>query len=265
MDEKIRQDIFKRAKQWIHEAGKHIRDVIDEPLYIDTKSNPNDLVTDMDRNTEKYFLEKIQQTYPDHRVLGEEGYGDDIQSLEGTVWIIDPIDGTMNFVHQKRNFAISIGIFHEGIGEIGLIYNVMEDQLYTAIRGQGAFKNEKKLPQLANKVLGESILVINSVWACPNKKINHEGVQTLIKRVRGTRSYGSAALEFAFIAEGIVDGYLTLQLSPWDFAAGIVLIEEVGGIITQANGEKLNLLSNNTVLCSNREINDLIKDNIELL
>ncbi|MDL4841311.1 inositol monophosphatase family protein [Aquibacillus rhizosphaerae] len=267
MDEKKRRSIFNHAKEWIYEAGQHIRDVIDEPLYIDTKSNPNDLVTQMDRNTEKYFLEKIKHTYPDHRLLSEEGFGDDVQSLDGTIWIVDPIDGTMNFVHQKRNFAISIGIYHEGLGEIGLIYNVMEDVLYTAMKGEGAYKNDKKLPQLNEKLtLDESIIVVNSIWACENRKINNKKIQALIQSVRGTRSYGSAALEFAFIAEGIVDGYLTMQLSPWDLAAGVILVNEVGGVTTQANGESINLLTNTTVFSSNAVINERIKkDFIELM
>ncbi|WP_186577599.1 inositol monophosphatase family protein [Aquibacillus kalidii] len=266
MKEITRHDIYTKAKEWILAAGQHIREVIDEPLYIDTKSNPNDLVTHMDRNTEKYFVKKIKETYPEHLLLSEEGFGDDLDSLEGTVWIIDPIDGTMNFVHQKRNFAISIGIYHEGVGEIGLIYNVMEDVLYSAQRGQGVYKNDKKLPHLDNKLeLKESIFAINSVWACENKKVNEKLIQQLIRDCRGTRSYGSAALEFAFLSEGIIDGYLTMKLAPWDYAAGIILYREVGGEVAQANGEELDLISNSTVFASNKQIfENVINDYVEL-
>ncbi|WP_226034585.1 inositol monophosphatase family protein [Aquibacillus saliphilus] len=261
MDNQTRKLLFEKAKEWILEAGNHIRDVIDEPLYIDTKSNPNDLVTQMDRNTEKYFAKKIKGEYPNHLILSEEGFGDEVDNLKGTIWIIDPIDGTMNFVHQKRNFAISIGIYQDGVGEIGLIYNVMEDVLYTAQKGQGAFKNNKQLLPLDKKLpLEESILVINSIWACENPVVNEKKIQELIKKVRGTRSIGSAALEFAYIAEGIVDGYLTMKLAPWDIAAGAILVNEVGGLTTNSNGETLDLLVNNTILSANKQIHNKISN-----
>src|SRR5699024_7991537 len=139
----------------------------------------------------------------------EEGYGDELHTLDGIVWIVDPIDGTMNFVEQKRNFAISIGIYEDGIGEIGFIYNVVDDILYSAKRGEGAFKNEHKLPMLQNDLkLEESLLSLTHYWLCDNSIVNKENMMDLVQKVRGTRSYGSAALEFAFVAEGVLDGYL---------------------------------------------------------
>ncbi|MBM7572235.1 inositol monophosphatase family protein [Aquibacillus albus] len=266
MNEQERKRVYEQAKDWILDAGAHIRNVIDEPLYIDTKSNPNDLVTQMDRDTERFFADKINQHYPEHHLFSEEGFGEELDSLQGTVWIVDPIDGTMNFVHQKKHFAISIGIYFDGVGEIGLIYNVMEDELYHAIRGKGAYKNDKKLPQLEPELsLEKSILILNGFWACENNRINERKVQALIKKVRGTRSYGSAALEFAYVAEGIADAYLTMKLAPWDYAAGVILVEEVGGITTQANGKTLDLLSNSTILSCNQTIQEqLVNDYIEL-
>src|SRR5699024_2116110 len=128
----MQNDLFYRAKEWILEAGQIIKEKINEPLNVDTKSDPNDLVTKMDKNIEKFFVKNIKREFPNHLLFSEEGYGDEISSLDGIVWIIDPIDGTMNFVHQKRNFAISIGIYQDGIGQIGLIYDVMADDLYSA-------------------------------------------------------------------------------------------------------------------------------------
>src|SRR5699024_5348204 len=140
-----REEVYQQAKEWVEQAGKLIRMKIDEPREIDTKSNPNDLVTEMDRKVEQFFAEKIRRKYQSDRILSEECFGDEIEDLTGTVWIIDPIDGTMNFVHQKRNFAISLAIFHEGIGEIGFVYDVMADVLYHAKKGEGAFKNDQRL------------------------------------------------------------------------------------------------------------------------
>lgn len=262
MDKQLRNEVFEQAKAWVIEAGQRIRENIDAPRQIETKSNPNDLVTEMDQQTEQFFAEKIRSHYPEHYLLGEEGFGDDLSALDGTVWIVDPIDGTMNFVHQKRNFAISVGVYVDGVGEIGLIYNVMEEVLYTAKKGEGAYKNDQQLPELDHeRPLHQSILALNTTWMLPeNPHIEHKGVQELVKKLRSTRSYGSAALEFAFVAEGVLDGYLTMTLMPWDFAAGAILVKEVGGTVTQADKNPLDLLNKSTILVSRSVIHDEIID-----
>ncbi|MDC3412785.1 inositol monophosphatase family protein [Aquibacillus sp. 3ASR75-11] len=265
MDETNRQQLYDHAKKWVLEAGYHIKDRIDDPLSIDTKENPNDLVTEMDRHTEKVIAEKIATTYPDHKLLSEEGFGHDISDLAGVVWIVDPIDGTMNFVHQKRNFAISVGIFIDGVGEIGLIYNVMEDTLYNVQRGKGAFKNGEKLPNLEDRKLEEAIIGLNNFWTSENRKVDEKKMQKLVRKVRGTRSYGSAALEFAFVAEGIVDAYLTMNLAPWDIAAGVILVNEVGGITTTADGKELDMLNKSTVLTCNPSLyHQIVNEYVDL-
>lgn len=255
MNTDVRNAIYNQAKEWVLDAGKNIRAKINDPLVIDTKSNPNDLVTTMDKETEAYFVEKINQNYPEHHIIGEEGYGDVLTSLEGTVWIIDPIDGTMNFVHQKRNFAISVGIYHDGIGEIGLIYDVMDDILYHAKRTEGAYKNEKKLAPLKQNVkFEEAIIGLNHFWLCENRLVDEKVMQQFVRKIRGSRTYGSAALEFAYVAEGIVNGYLTMSLAPWDIAAGIVIVNEVGGVTTDIDGARLNMLEKNSVLTCNPDL-----------
>ncbi|HLQ73993.1 MAG TPA: inositol monophosphatase family protein [Bacillota bacterium] len=265
MKESLRDDIYETAKRWIYEAGAYIKENLDAPMTIDTKSNPNDLVTEMDKAIERFFVNKIKDKYSEHFIFGEEGYGDEIISLEGTVWIIDPIDGTMNFVHQKRNFAISIGIYHEGIGEIGLIYDVMRDDLYDAIRGEGAFKNGVQLPMLDESVtLNESIIAMNHRWLCENSFINEKVMQQLVKDIRGNRTYGSAALEFAYVAEGVIDGYIAMRLAPWDIAAGMIIVNEVGGRTANNVGEAVNLLTRNMIVtCNPSLLNKLINDYIK--
>lgn len=261
MEESYRNELYNTAKDWVLGAGKYIREQIDEPLEVETKSSAKDLVTQMDKNTESFFAERIRSKYSDHKILSEEGFGDVLETLEGIVWIIDPIDGTMNFVNQKQNFAISIGIYQDGIGEIGLIYNVMDDVLYSSKRSEGAYKNEKRLPMIDKAAdLGQSILILNAFWACENKVIEEKPIQALIKEVRGTRSYGSAALELAYLTEGIVDSYFTMKLAPWDLAAGLVMLNEVGGTATQADGREINMLKNNSLLASKPSIHkEIIK------
>jgi myo-inositol-1(or 4)-monophosphatase len=248
--------IDKNAKDWILEAGKRIRDSFSTKLMIKTKSSPDDLVTNMDHDIEKFFIEKITSTFTNHRILGEEGFGDEVTTLSGVVWIIDPIDGTMNFVHQQKNFAISVGIYEDGVGKIGLIYDVVSNELYHAKKGQGAFFNDVRLPNLNPVRLEEAIIGINATWVTENKRINPSKLSPLVKRVRGTRSYGSAAIEMAYVASGRIDAYMTMRLSPWDFAAGLILIEEVGGIVSTIEGRPLNLLKQNSVFASNTSFHD---------
>ncbi|WP_017186023.1 inositol monophosphatase family protein [Alkalibacillus haloalkaliphilus] len=258
------EEIKTNAIQWIKEAGVFIKSHMKKPYEVDTKQDRKDLVTEVDQKTEQFFIDKIFSQYPDHQVLGEEGMGDKVQSLNGVVWIIDPIDGTMNFVHQERFFAISVGIYFDGIGEIGLIYDVMDDVLYEGIRGEGAYKNGKRLNSIdPEKHLEDALIGLNNSWAIPNRKLNEEKIHDLIRKVKGTRSYGSAALEFAFIAEGIIDAYITMRLAPWDIAAGMIIVNEVGGITTRVDGTDVNMLTGNTVICANKAIHDELLDFIE--
>ncbi|MGM0873507.1 MAG: inositol monophosphatase family protein [Bacillota bacterium] len=248
------KDIDQKAKQWVREAGEKIRNSFESTLSIQYKSNPNDLVTNMDKEIEQFLIGKIQETYPEHRILGEEGYGDEVTSLDGVLWIIDPIDGTMNFVHQQRNFAISVGIYGDGIGYIGLIYDVVQNELYHAFKGEGAFMNDQHLPKLDKVNIEEAVIGINPVWVTENKRIDHNIIAPIVKKVRGARSYGSAALECAYVASGRLDAYLTMRLAPWDFAAGLILIEEVGGAASTLNGEKLDMLTKNSFFVGEKNL-----------
>ncbi len=240
-------EIRDQAVTWAHAAGDVIRESFEKELTIETKSNADDLVTNMDREVEEYLINKIKETYPEHQILGEEGVGEQVTSLEGTVWIIDPIDGTMNFVHQQTNFAISIGVYHEGVGMVGVIYNVIYNEMFHAVKGKGAFLNDVKLPELEGVPIEKSIIAINATWITRNKRIDPARLVPVVDRCRGTRSYGSAAIELAFVASGRLDAYITMRLSPWDFAAGKVLIEEVGGRVTNLDGDPLDMLGRNSI------------------
>lgn len=265
MDTILRKEILNDAKEWIYEAGDLIRSEMKHPYVINTKKNRKDLVTEIDEKTEQFLYTKINNKYPDHLVLGEEGKGNQIESLNGIIWFVDPIDGTMNFVNQQRFFAISIGIYHNGVGEIGLIYDVVGDILYEGIRGEGAYKNGQKLQPLSKeKTLKDSLIGINSFWSTPNRRVDEKNIHKLIKEVKGTRSYGSAALEFAFVSEGIMDAYITMRLQPWDIAAGMVLLNEVGGITSRADGKEVNLLTGNSIVCCNPAIHSSLLSFIKL-
>lgn len=255
MDTITRETLFNQIRYWILEAGKNIREKIYHPLEINYKSNPKDLVTEMDREVEFFFASKIKQYYPDHLLLSEEGYGDDFSTSKGTIWILDPIDGTMNFVHQKQNFAISLAVYDEGIGEIGFIYDVMNDNLYSALKDGGAYKNNRKLPPLdPNKKLNEAVISLNHRWLIENRYVDEKIMQQLVRKVRGTRTYGSAAIEFGYVAEGAIDAYITMRLEPWDIAAGRIIVAEVGGLTTNIFGEPVNMLEGSSIITCNPNI-----------
>ncbi|WP_026690078.1 inositol monophosphatase family protein [Alteribacter aurantiacus] len=251
------ETIYKIAQQWTKEAGEQIRTMMGDTYEIHTKANQHDLVTDVDRHTELFFKEKINEHFPDHRIMGEEGLGDEVKDLDGTVWIIDPIDGTVNFVHQQCYFAISIGIFHEGVGFIGIVYDVMADEMFMALKGHGAFLNNEELPKLPNVSMNESLLSFNAGWVLKDRRL-----ENLVKESRGIRSYGAASLELAYVACGRIEAYISFNLAPWDMAGGYVLLNEVGGVMTNYEGNELSFLDKDTLLAANPSIYDDITKRI---
>lgn len=248
------------AKKILLEAGKRIRAAFSYDIEIETKSNANDLVTNIDRETEVFFIEQIKGFDPTHRILGEEGMGEKVNSLEGVVWIIDPIDGTMNFVKQHRHFMISIGVFVDGIGILGYIYDVMREDLFYAIAGEGAWYNDSPLRKLQPLNINEAVIGINANWVTPNNKINHEKIIDLVRTVRGTRSYGSAAMEIAFVVSGKLDAYISMRLAPWDIGGGTIIAKEVGAIATNFKGNAFDFLKTDTFLIANPCIHQQILD-----
>ncbi|UOE92989.1 inositol monophosphatase [Alkalihalobacillus sp. LMS39] len=256
-------ELEQQAIQWVKEAGIQLKDSLEKTIKVEWKSNPDDLVTEMDRNIEQFFVQKIKDKYPEHAILGEEGTSEGIQE-EGTVWIIDPIDGTTNFVHQQYNFAISIGVYHNGIGQVGLIYNVMTDELFHAVLGTGAFLNGVQLNRLTPVNIEESIVSLNARWLVEGDKTIQNHLSTLTKKVRGVRSYGSAAIEIAYVASGRLDGYISLKLSPWDFAGGFVILQEVGGVHSTIRGQAIHYLQTDSVFVGRPGLHQAILDNIFL-
>lgn len=247
------------VKAWLQEAGRDIIASFRTVLHVQSKEDANDLVTNIDKQTDHFFANKIKDYFPDHRILSEEGFGHELTELDGVVWIIDPIDGTTNFVHQKRNFMISIGIYENGKARLGYIYDVVHDELYYARAGQGAYWDHLKLPSLEETSVDKAIIGINSTWLTSNRLLDPEKTLIpLVNAVRGTRSYGSAALEFSYVATGRLDAYITMRLAPWDFAGGKIILEEIGGKVTNLKGEPLDMLKINPVVVAKPGLHEKI-------
>ncbi|MBQ0139228.1 MAG: inositol monophosphatase family protein [Kurthia sp.] len=259
--------IHKYVLEIIQEAASRIRQSFSQTMEIETKSGANDLVTNIDKEIEQFIVEKIRAFDATHRILGEEGMSHEgFTELSGIVWIVDPIDGTMNFIRQQRNFTISIGIYEDGIGKFGYIYDVVREELYYAIAGKGAFLNDKPLAKLQPIPLNEAIVGVNASWIAKNKRVNSEKIGELVRTVRGTRSYGCATIEMMFVVTGRMEAYVSMRLSPWDIAAGAVIAKEVGAEFSTLRGQPINLLKQDTFIIANPSVHkEILEDYIEIL
>ncbi|MBC2109656.1 inositol monophosphatase family protein [Listeria innocua] len=245
------------ARLWIMEAAAKIKQSFKETLDIDIKSGRNDLVTNMDKETEAFFVKQIKDHFPNHRLFGEEGMSDDVTDLNGIVWILDPIDGTLNFVEQQRDFAISLAIYQDGVGHLAYIYDVARDELYFAEKGKGATVNGKQIPKIDKDLDLQDALLIANLSVTRKFPTMWEAV----KASRGLRLHGAASLEYMDVATGRAGAYLSANLAPWDIAAGKIIVEELGGIVTRIDGSKINMLEKGSSIVAAPKIHQTLLDN----
>ncbi|EAC5197819.1 inositol monophosphatase family protein [Listeria monocytogenes] len=245
------------ARLWIMEAAAKIKQSFKETLDIDVKSGRNDLVTNMDKETEAFFVKQIKEHFPDHRLFGEEGMAADVTDLDGIVWILDPIDGTLNFVEQQRDFAISLAVYENGVGRLAYIYDVTRDELYFGEKGKGATVNGRTIPKLDPTVDLEDALLIANLSVTRKFPTMWEAV----KASRGLRLHGAASLEYMDVATSRAGAYLSANLAPWDIAAGKIIVEELGGKVTRINGEKMNMLEKGSSIVAAPKIHQTLLDN----
>jgi myo-inositol-1(or 4)-monophosphatase len=223
-----------------------------EHLQVSLKG-PADFVTAADRRAEETLRAELAAARPGYSFLGEEG-----GRYEGTdkthCWIVDPLDGTLNFLHGIPHFAISIALEREGAIVAGIVYNPVSDELFTAERGKGAFLNDRRLRVAGRKRLAES--VVACALPHPSRgdvalaRSEHAAVQ---ERAAGLRRFGAAALDLAWVAAGRIDAYWERGLSPWDMAAGIALVREAGGFVTDLEGRDITLAAEG-ILAANEAI-----------
>ncbi|EFR31500.1 inositol monophosphatase family protein [Eremococcus coleocola] len=238
------------VQTWIAQVGNMLRTALQGELEIEEKSGRADLVTQMDKAVEAYLIDQIHHYFPNDQILGEEGHGHNLTSTQGVLWIIDPIDGTLNFVKQANNFGTMIGIFEDGQAQAGYIYDVMKDDLYYGINGEGVFLNDQPLVPTLDTFLADSLLNINQyhlVGSDPQ-------IQALVNGALGVRGYGSAALEIISILRGEASIYYASRLQPWDFAAGLAIFKELGLKVTDRQGQALDLLEASTVVFASPQV-----------
>jgi myo-inositol-1(or 4)-monophosphatase len=230
--------ILELAERLAREAGRIQREHYEGEFEIYTKSAVIDLVTDVDRACERLIVEAIQTERPGDAILAEEGGGTDDPDAEWR-WVIDPLDGTTNYAHGYPRFCVSIGIEHRGIATVGVVYDPLLDELFSAVRGRGATLNGRPLQVSSETRLNRAMLATGfayDVHRSADDNLNH--FAAFAKTAQAIRRDGSAALNLCYIAAGRFDGFWELKLHPWDVAAGILIVEEAGGRTSDFSGHQ---------------------------
>lgn len=242
------------ASQAAREAGRLLAQHVGKPAAVATKRGINDLVTNIDRASERLIHRILHRAYPDFGFLGEERGGR--RSASPYQWIVDPLDGTTNFVHGVPCFGVSIGLAHEGTRIVGVICDPIRRQLFVGTRGHGAVLNGKRLHVSRHRTLATSLLATGfSANFRRHPQPYTRWFHTLESRTQAVRRMGSTALCLAYVAAGWLDGFYERDLWPWDMAAGLLLVEEAGGRVTDFDGSPV-VLSDGRVAASNGWIHE---------
>lgn len=253
---RMNKDYLDVAIETAREAGKILREEYDRPPEIRYKGEV-DLVTQADRRSEEAIVARLSKYFPDHAIAAEEGSGH--ESGSAFRWHVDPLDGTTNFAHGYPCFCVSIALAQGGNLLAGVVYNPIYEELYAAARGEGATLNGRKIDVSKVSTLATSLLCtgfpVHKRLANPN--IHYYWDFTL--RSHGVRRDGSAALDLACVAAGRFDGFWEFNLNKWDTAAGVLLVEEAGGRVSDFHGRAYEL-GGSVVLATNGLIHEEMRE-----
>ena len=227
-----------------------------------SKKGPADFVSRADKRAEEIVLAELSRARPDFGFLGEEGTN--VAAKDGLhTFIVDPLDGTTNFLHGLPEFAVSIGLRRDRDIIAGVIYNPVTDELYVAERGRGAFLNDRRLRVAGRQDLSAALIATGMPFLGHGNQVRFlSEIQPLMSRIAGLRRNGSAALELAWVAAGRLDGFWEHDLNAWDMAAGIVLVREAGGFVTDTRGGD-EMLSSGTIVAGNEFMQKALLQNIK--
>lgn len=242
----IATDVVRRASKIILRAVDHI-----DSISISEKSR-NDYVTEIDKATEQEIISSLRKVYPDHRIIAEESGV--LEGNEENTWIIDPLDGTSNFIHGFPHFAISLAFQSKAKIEHGVVYDPLRNELFSATRGEGARLNDKKIRVSSRKKLEDALIGTGFPFRQPQHFKTYLSIfETLFPQTADMRRAGSAALDLAYVAAGRLDGFFEIGLKPWDIAAGVLLIKEAGGLISDLDGKE-NYMNSGNIVSGNPKI-----------
>ncbi len=241
------------------QAGKFLKYSLGKVKTVETKEGEvRNLVSDIDKASEQKIIEIIRRRFPSHGILAEEGGG--ISGDSEYIWVIDPLDGTTNYLHGVPIYCVTIGIEKKGEIIAGAVYDPNHDELFTAEKGSGAFVNGKRLKVSETNSLISSLLVTGfpyDIATRPGNAVNH--FVDLLMEAQGVRRLGSAALDLAYVAAGRLDGFWEVSLHPWDMAAGVLLVTEAGGNATNYAGKAVDIYGR-TLVATNGRIHTAMLD-----
>lgn len=251
-------------------AGEWIVSKMGSFSELETKYSSHDLVTEVDKGAESLIRNLIQTYYPEHAFLGEEGVEPgpqaSAQALHSVkdaeyLWIVDPIDGTTNYVHSFPFFSVSIALAHRGEVIMGVIYDPCRDEMFVGEKGKGAYVKTRRMQVASERRLCDSLLATgfpaDREGALPR---NMRGLQAMVPKVRNIRSSGSAALHLAYVAAGRLNGFWEIGLNAWDIAAGALLVQEAGGRVTDTTGDPFTLTVRNVVASNGHIHEELVQE-----
>lgn len=225
------------------DAGALLRQRLNQPRDVAFKGVV-DLVTDADRASEQLIADRLRHSFPQHRIVAEEGARGTVAAEAAPssfTWLIDPLDGTTNYAHRYPHFAVSIALAREGTVQLGVVYDPMRDELFVARRGHGATLNGAPLHVSATAELIHALLATGFPYDLTQRAEAVAIWDAFVNRVQGTRRDGSAALDLCYVAAGRLDGFWERPLNAWDMAAGALLVEEVGGRVSAYGGRPFDL------------------------
>ena len=257
MEDIVLDEYAREAAQIARDAGEVLRDRFGQPHDVRFKGTI-DLVTEADQAAEDLIAKRLRTLCPEHDLLCEEG---SVGATSGAAyrWVVDPLDGTTNFAHGLPTFAVSIALEDAGVPVVGVVYDPMRDELFVARKGGGATLNGAPIHVSLVDQLIASILVTGFSYDFARRAHQAEIWRDFLTRVQAIRQTGSAALNLCYIAAGRLDGYWERGLSPWDVAAGAVIVTEAGGIVTDMRGGQFRS-SNREILASNGRLHSKLLD-----
>ncbi|KAM9321720.1 inositol monophosphatase 1-like [Pholidichthys leucotaenia] len=273
------QNAMDHAVTLARKAGEEVRSALlsdnkDQPtmktrpdMAVKTKSSCVDLVTQTDQKVEQLIFQSVKEKFPTHRLIGEESVaaGDWSALTDEPTWIIDPIDGTTNFVHGYPFVAISIGFCVNKKVEFGVVYSCLEDKMFTARRGRGSFCNGEPLQVSQQTDIHQAIVAteFGSNRDCDVVDKIFCSLKNVLKLpVHGIRGAGSAAINMCMVASGCVEAYYEIGIHVWDMAAGSLIVTEAGGVLMDVGGGEVDLMSRRIIAANNKDIANRLKNEI---
>lgn len=220
-----------------------------DQLTIENK-DVNDFVSEVDKGAEEIIVRTLKRAYPDHSILGEESGFHYIEGSEYE-WVIDPLDGTTNYLYGVPQYSISIGLRHKGRMLVGVVFDPLKEEMFSAARGEGAMLNNRRIRVTSRRSMEGSLLVTGIPFrANQDLDLYLETLRVLVPGTAGVRRPGSAALDLAYVAAGRFDGYWEFGLNIWDIAAGVLLVQEAGGLIGDLEGGNTHLKTGDVLAAS---------------